>query len=110
MSKTNLIAYSVLLVIIVILTCLLIFRKPVEIITTQKEQIYKDSITLLQDLNKQSIERQEKLQTAYDSLSAIEPKVINITRDKIKYIYTDATIDELDTLIRTNWKTKSRYR
>lgn len=109
-KKVNIITYCCLLLIIIILSSILIFRKSEVIVTPNNEQIYKDSIILLQNLNQQSHIRQEKLQRAYDSLSSIEPIIIHKTRDKIEYIYTGASINDLDSIIRSTWKNKSRYR
>jgi cell envelope opacity-associated protein A len=110
MSKSNIIAYTSLLLIIIVLSAILIFRKPQIIEISNQEQIYKDSVLLLQKNIELSHIRQDSLQKAYDSLLTIEPQVINRTREKVHYILTDATPTELDSIIRTSWKTKSRYR
>jgi len=110
MSRANIIAYSVLFLIIIVLSAILIFRKPEIIEVSNQEQIYKDSVLLLQKNIELSHIRQDSIQKAYDSLLNIDPQVINRTREKIHYILTDATPTELDNIIRTNWKTKSRYR
>jgi len=110
MSKANIIAYVSLLGIIIILLAIIFFRKPQVIEVIGKEQVLRDSLILLQRNIDSSHVRQEKLQKSFDSLLAIDPIVISKTRDKIKFIYSTATPDELDSIIRTNWKTKSRYR
>lgn len=110
MSKANIIAYVSLLGIIIILLAIIFFRKPQVIEVTGKEQVLRDSLILLQRNIDSSHVRQEKLQKSFDSLLAIDPIIISKTRDKIKFIYSTATPDELDSIIRTNWKTKSRYR
>ena len=110
MSKANIIAYVSLLGIIIILLAIIFFRKPQVIEVIGKEQVLRDSISLLQRNLDSSHVRQDKLQKSFDSLLAIDPIIISKTRDKIKFIYSTATPDELDSIIRTNWKTKSRYR
>lgn len=110
MNRSNLIAYSILILVIVILLAVIYFRKPDDVIQSDREKILKDSVALLQTRIDSSHVRQAKIQKAYDSLLSIEPTVISKTRDKIKFIYTVATPDDLDSIIRSNWKTKSRYR
>lgn len=107
--KGYLIMFIAMILIIIGLSAVLIFRKP-EVVITGREQILQDSLTLLQQNLDSSHVRQERLQRGYDSLVAIEPKIITKTRDKVQFIFTDATPDDLDSIIRTNWKTKSRYR
>jgi hypothetical protein len=94
---------------IVGLVCFIVF-KPVVPETSKDEKILKDSLLILQKRIDSSRLVQDKLQKSYDSLKSIETPVIYRTRDKIKFILSDASPDELDSLIRTNWKYKSRYR
>lgn len=109
MNRPTLFVFMGLLVVIVILLGIIIFRKPT-VIVPSNDKVYKDSIAVLQAKIDSSRVRQERLEKAYDSLVAIDPPVIYRTRDKIKFILTDASPDELDSIIRTTWKTKSRYR
>ena len=104
------VVFGVMCLVIIILSAVLIFRKPEEVIITGKEQILKDSIALLQTNLDSSVSRETRLQKSYDSLMTLDPIIINRTRDKVQFILTDATPDELDSVIRTAWKTKSRYR
>jgi len=92
-----------------ILSGILIFRKP-EIPVTAPDESWKDTVANLHKQIELSHMRQAKLQNSYDSLSNLEPRVITRTHDKIKFIYSTATPDDLDSIIRTNWKTTSRYR
>lgn len=110
MDRNNLIAYSSLIVVIIVLLGVIYFRRPQVIVSSDREQVLKDSIALLQTKIDSSHARQDRIQRAYDSLLSIDPIIISKTRDKIKFIYSTATPDELDSIIRTNWKTKSRYR
>jgi hypothetical protein len=88
MSRANIIAYSVLFLIIIILSAILIFRKPQIIEVSNQEQIYKDSVLLLQKNIELSHIRQDSIQEAYDSLLNIDPQVINRTREKVTlFIY-----------------------
>lgn len=107
--KTSLIALSITLVIIIILSGIIIFKKP-EILIAAPDESWKDTIANLHKEIKISHLRQTQLQNSYDSLSNLEPRVITRTHDKIKFIYSTATPDDLDSIIRTNWKTTSRYR
>jgi len=107
--KISLIALSVALVIIMILSGIIIFRKP-EIQVAAPDESWKDTVANLHKQIELSHIRQAQLQNSYDSLSSLEPRVITRTHDKIKFIYSTATPDDLDSIIRTNWKTTSRYR
>lgn len=89
---------------------IIIFRKPEQIVVSGQDQILKDSISILQRDIDSSIMRQNKIQKAYDSILNIEPIIINKTHDKVHFIFSNATPDDLDSIIRANWKTKSRYR
>lgn len=77
---------------------------------SQKELRLRDSISYLQKEIDASRLRQGQLQHAYDSMLLIEPQVIYKTREKIKFIYGDATPDQLDSIIRTNWKVNTGHR
>jgi hypothetical protein len=109
-NRSNLIAYSVMILIIIILLAVIYFRKPDVTIQSDRERVLQDSIAVLQTKIDSSHARQDRLQRSFDSLVAIDPIVISKTRDKIKFIFSTATPDELDSIIRTTWKTKSRYR
>lgn len=87
----------------------IIFRRPT-VTTLGDDKVYKDSITVLQAKIDSSRVRQQKLEKSYDSLVSLDQPVIYRTRDKIQYILTNATPDELDSVIRSTWKTESRYR
>jgi hypothetical protein len=97
--------------IIIVLLAIIIFRKPETIILpSDREKTLQDSLILLQRNLDSSHVRQDKLQQSYDSLLRLDPLIITKTRDKVHFILTDASPNELDSVIRTNWKTKSRYR
>ena len=70
----------------------------------EQEIRYKDSISSLQKEIDLSRIRQSALQHSYDSMLLIEPTIIYRTNEKIKFIYFDASADELDSIIRSNWK------
>jgi len=74
------------------------------------EKRLRDSIFVLQKEIDASHIRQNKLQQGYDSMLNVEPTIIYNTREKIKFIYTDATPSQLDSIIRTKSKRKYRYR
>lgn len=109
-KKKQLIAYCSLLLIIIILIAVIIFRKPQVIVTSGKEKILKDSITLLHKKIDVIHLRQVRLQGQYDSLSALEPAINYRTHEKVTFILTDATPDQLDSTIKAHIKIKSRYR
>lgn len=110
MENKSKIAFEILIIIIICLIAFIIFRKPEIIITSGKEQLLEDSIALLtKTINKSEI-HQHILEEQYDSLLNLDPKIIIRTNEKIKFIYSTATPSELDSIIRTNWKTNLRYR
>ena len=109
MENKSKIAFEILIIIIICLIAFIIFRKPEVIITSGKEQLLEDSIALLtKTINKSEI-HQHILEEQYDSLLNLDPKIIIRTNEKIKFIYSTATPSELDSIIRTNWKTNLRY-
>jgi hypothetical protein len=77
---------------------------------SKDEKLLRDSLLILQRRIDSSKVLQNKLEKSYDSLKNIETPIIYRTRDKIKFILSDASPDELDSIIRANWKYKSRYR
>lgn len=107
--SANAAIFSALILIIIGLTVALFLKKTETIIKSDNEQRLRDSIALLQKQIDSSHVRQSRLQVSYDSLLTVEPKVIYITREKIKFIFSDATPHQLDSIIRTKWKTRSRY-
>lgn len=74
-----------------------------------REKELRDSISLLQKQADESRLRQSRLQASYDSLLCVEPKIIYQTREKIKFIYTEATPHQLDSIIRAKSKRRKRY-
>lgn len=109
MNRQHFFLFGILILVIIILLGIIIFRKQI-VEMPSNDKIYKDSINMLQSKIDSSYIRQKKLQEAYDSLCTLDPSVIYRTRDKIHFIYSNATADELDSIIRSTWKTKSRYR
>ncbi len=99
-----------MLVIIIILGAIIIFRKPTVTMITGREKQIVDSLSLLQSQLDSSKVRVNNLQRSYDSLNSLEPGIIYRTHDKIKFVFSDATPDDLDRIIRANWKTESRYK
>jgi len=88
--------------IIILLSTILIFRKPVEIITTFDDKPYKNSIAILLKAN-------DILHIQNDSLT-IEYYILEKKKRKIKIIYHDkyifiktASSSELDSIIRANF-------
>lgn len=96
--------------IILILAAIIIFRKPTMTVISGREKQIVDSLALLQSQLDSSEIRVTNLQRGYDSLNSLEPGVIYRTHDKVKFIFSDATPDDLDNIIRANWKTESRYK
>jgi len=86
---------------------MLILRKPVVENRSEQERILKDSIELMNRRLDDSKNQVKKLELANDSLLKIDQQVIYRTRDKIKFIYLDADIDDLDSIIRS---ISTRYR
>lgn len=109
MNKNN-IVHLVMIGIILILAAIIIFRKPTMTVISGREKQIVDSLALLQSQLDSSEIRVTNLQRGYDSLNSLEPGVIYRTHDKVKFIFSDATPDDLDNIIRANWKTESRYK
>lgn len=106
MNKFSLITIGILLTIIVFLGAVLIFKKNPETGVNDKERILRDSIAILQKDISLSQERQTKIQKDFDSLQSIDQQVIYRTREKIKFIFNTSDPSILDSLIRSNWRTK----
>jgi hypothetical protein len=94
-----------------VITIVIMYNKSQEAVVSfsSEEQRLLDSISILQKEIDASHIRQNKLQHGYDSMLNVEPIIINQTREKIKFIYTEATPSELDSIIRTKSKRKRRY-
>lgn len=103
------IAFAVCIGLILILSAVIIFRKPQVVVSSDKEKVLRDSLQLMQRQIDSSRVHQAKLQSSYDSLLTIDPQIQYRTREKIKFIFNTASPSELDSIIRTNWKTGSRY-
>lgn len=109
MSKAVFINYGILVTIIIILSSVIVFRNQ-ELETYKKgDKDLRDSISKLSVQIDSSHARQARLEAQIDILNHTEAKVISKTHEKIQFIYSTATPDELDSLIRSNWKSKSRY-
>ena len=98
----------IFVIIIIVLLAVIIF-KPAKQEPAPSIQPYLDSIRSLQTVIDESKIRQSKLQGSYDSLLNLEPKVIYKTREKVKFIFNTDDPDALDSIIRSGWKTRSRY-
>jgi K+-sensing histidine kinase KdpD len=109
MSRASFVTYCVLVIIILVLSALVVFRNSQVADYASEERALKDSILTLSVKIDSSHARQQRLERQLDGLSTIESQVITKTHDKINFIYSVATPDELDSIIRSNWKTKSRY-
>jgi hypothetical protein len=108
--KTHQVIMSILAVLIII-NLLIIKNKDVGVTTLQSDndKYLKDSIDVLNTRLKISQENEQKLIKAYDSLESIEPQIITRTREKIEFIVSDATPDQLDSIIRSAFHFKPRY-
>lgn len=102
MNKTAGYLIGVLGLTIIILSIVLIYRKPINNITPFNEKGYKDSINFLNKQNKNLHIFNDSLTHAYDSISVLKQTVITKYHDKILFI-NDATTDELDKYIRSNY-------
>jgi Cdc6-like AAA superfamily ATPase len=105
MDKTTHI-FLTMSVIILGLLSIIIFRKPHTVIVDDAyEKVLQDSISLMKKQIDMSHARQIKIQNSYDSLLNIDPQVQYRTNEKIKIIYSTATPNQLDSIIRATWKT-----
>ena len=96
--------------IILILAGLYIFRKDVIIdyIGDPNKPLY-DSIAKIQEEKVELKAAYDIKAKQYDSLLGKDVEIKIKYRDKIKFIYTDASISELDSIIRAGNKGKSRH-
>ena len=101
--------YLGFIIVIIVLIAIIIFKKPDIVTLENNDKLYKDSIALLQKQISNSESKIKVYQTKYDSVCNLEPKIVYRTHEKINFIITTATPDELDSIIRATWKTKSRY-
>jgi hypothetical protein len=98
--------YNVSVIIIIIgLLGVIVFREPEMIVKPDNEKVLRDSIALLQTTIDSSRFRQTRIQASYDSLLHLDPQILYRTHEKYKFIYSVATPTQLDSIIRTNWKT-----
>lgn len=80
------------------------FEEPViDSIYEIKEQELMDSIILLQNTITLIHHKQDSLQLEYDSLKQIPAKVKYRTIEKIKVINSSTDVNQLDSIIRSNW-------
>ena len=109
MNKTRLIYNIIVMSIIFILTVIIVFKKEESVINFDSEKRLIDSLNVLQKLIDTSKLKQLKLEKAYDSLLTLEPIIIYKNNEKIKFIFAELDPSILDSIIRTEWKTKPRY-
>jgi len=104
MDKRNIFTL-VLILLIVILAFVIIFRKPAVIDgENPQEQIWRDSLSLLQSQRDSSLAREAGIQARYDSLLTIDVKTIHHYHEKLIYVKS-ANIGQLDSVIRSSWRT-----
>jgi Cdc6-like AAA superfamily ATPase len=102
--------FVVMTLVIMALLAIIIFRKPDTItIDNGHEKVLQDSLILMKNQVDSSHVRQTRIQNSYDSLLTIDPQVQYRTHEKIKIIYSTATPNQLDSIIRANWKTELRH-
>jgi hypothetical protein len=109
MSRASFMSYFILVAIILTLSLIVLFRNNQVLDYMKTEKDLKDSISALSVEIDSSHARQARLERQLTGLSTIETQVIIKTHDKINFIYSNATPSELDSIIRSTWKTKSRY-
>lgn len=104
-----LIAFFLAMGVIFVLLLWIIFRKPEPAPTTNNSKQLRDSISLLTG----QIEEQKGITDHYlhmvDSLKSLPPKLTIIYREQKRFT-TLATIDQLDSIIRTNSGLKPRIK
>lgn len=103
--------FSGITIVAVILTVMIMYaqNENATVSFTSEEKRLRDSISILQKEIEASHIRQDKLQHDYDSMLHVEPQIIYETREKIKFVYTEASPSQLDSIIRTKSKRKHRY-
>lgn len=110
-DKTNLWFFLVMLLIALVLFFVFIYNydpKTAPMFISDEKRL-RDSIALLQKDIEASHIRQEKLQHSYDSMLHVEPQIIYQTREKIKFIYSEASPNQLDSIILSKSKRPKRY-
>jgi len=102
LSKTNIVVFSLALVILILLG-ILIFRKPETIIEVEPfdDTQLKEEILQLTSDNTRLATRVTQLQQERDSIGEIKAEVKIIYREKIKHIST-AGLTKLDSIIRSS--------
>ena len=109
MSKTVFVNYCILVTIILILSIIMVFKNQAIDAYKHDDKALRDSISAFYIQIDSSHARQARLEAQINSVNNKEIQVISKTHEKIQFIYSSATPDELDSLIRSNWKTQSRY-
>ena len=106
--KSNIFISTLISIIILLLIIMLIYY-PKSNQNVFDDSNLRDSIKLLQNQIDSSKIKQQILENQYDSLLALPPKIKYKTNEKIKFIYYDASPSDLDSIIRSNWKTGIRH-
>jgi preprotein translocase subunit SecA len=99
MAKLKLVLFILPWLLLLIAVAIIVFKPNMFTPAPNKEQIYLDSLKVLQSkINATHLEI-EGINHRYDSLLNIDQQVIYRTRDKIRFIYIDADINQLDSII-----------
>lgn len=103
-NKISFITICILLGIILFLFMAYVFKDRPST-TSGYETILQDSIKSLNKQIELSNIVQIKLESEIDSLSHLDPQIIYRTKEKYKFIFSEATPNQLDSIIRSTWKT-----
>lgn len=109
--KTRISIFFYVLPWLLLLICIsvLIFCKQINIPDFDKNKQLQDSILLLEKELDILHHRQDSINKINDSLTNLEPTIKHVNRTKIQFIYTDADINDLDSIVRKWSKRKARY-
>lgn len=88
--------------VIIVLTAIILFNRPIEPTTLFNDKPYLDSINSLQQANKLLHLKNDSLTLEYQNLEQQKNKIKIVYYAKYKFI-KGATVSELDSIIRYSW-------
>lgn len=108
MDKTLKIYLTALCVIVILVVGYILVTTP-EPQTEVEDNAFQDSLLILKYKIEQSEKIVECLEKANDSLLNLESEIIYRYRDKIHFIYLEASPAQLDSIIRSKWDIQYGY-
>lgn len=106
-TKDYVILGLIIIIFGLIVTLLIINRYRVD--EPKDEKRLQDSVNLLLKQLDSSHIRQARLESDYNTLLNRDPQIIYKNHEKTKFIFNTASPDQLDSIIRSVWKTRKKY-